>query len=154
MKSFKTSKVLTGSILGFMVMSVSLLLMPVNKQGFLPEILFWAGLLTGITGQILLVFDLRKCLGKEARWGLLTFCANPWARLADGALLLSLLAVVLTLTLCPAAYICYVALAASVFCFCLHCILNGRVYGYVMGYDRSQRKPDRNNQEEKGDGTR
>ena len=149
-------KLLAGSVTGFLVMSMSLLLMPFQKLGFLPGIIFWAGLLSGVIGQGLLARTLRKSQSKAkgGRWGLLTFCANPWAKLADVSLLASLLAAFLTIKLCPAAYICYVTLAAVAFCFCLHCIFNGRVFGCVVGHDRSRQKPEYNNQREKGDGTR
>lgn len=152
----KTGRLLAASAMGFSVMSASLLIMPVQGLGVLPGILFWAGLLAGVLGQILLAVSLRKQIGraKGFRWGLTTFGANRLAKLADFGLLASLLAAVVTLTISPAAYICYVALAATLFCFCMHCILNGRAFGYVLGHDRSRRKPDHNNQKEKGDGTR
>lgn len=144
----KERKLLACSVLGFLMMSLSLLLMPVQKLGFLPGILFWAGLVAGIAGQILLALTLRECLGKYKgiRWGLLCFCTNPWAKVADIGLLVSLLAAVLILSLWPAAYICYVMLTVAVFCFCLHCIFNGRIFNYVMGHDYSWRKPEHNNQ--------
>lgn len=143
---FSMGRLLVGSILGFLLMSVSLLLMPFQRLGFLPGILFWTSLLAGVVGQILMVRILRKRAIQSTGFGLATFFANPWAKLADIGLLVSLLAATLALTLCPAAYICYAGLAAAAFCFCLHCILNGRIFGYVMEYDRSRRKPNHNNQ--------
>ena len=142
----KMGKLLAGSVMGFLLMSVSLLVMPVKGLGFLPGLLFWAGLLLGIAGQILLVLNQPRHTGKDKgiRCGLITFFANPWAKVADIGLMVSLLAVVLTLAACPTAYICYVALAAAAFCFCMHCILNGRVFGCVMGHGRSRRKSDHN----------
>lgn len=142
----KMGKLLAGSVLGFLVMSLSLLLMPVKGIGFLPGCLFWAGLLTGVAGQIQLMPVKPRHTGKEkgTRCGLTTFFANPWAKSADIGLLVSLLTAMLTLAICPSAYICYVALAAAVFCFCLHCILNGRAFGCVMGHGRFRRKSEHN----------
>lgn len=144
------------SVAGFLTLSVSLLLMPVPGLAFLPGVLFWAGLILGLGAQFLLHLVLRKKLraGKRGRWGLLRVCSNNWAKLADIGLLVSVPAAALTMTLSPAAYICYVALAAAVFFFCMHCVLNGRTFGCVMGHDRSRRKSDNSNQNEKGDGTR
>lgn len=145
---YKERKLLACSVLGFLMMSLSLLLMPVQMLGFLPGILFWVGLIAGVAGQILLALTLRECLGKSKgiRWGLLSFCTNPWAKVTDIGLLVSLLATVLILSIWPAAYICYVVLAVAVFCFCLHCIFHGRIYNYVMECDYFRRKPDQNNQ--------
>ena len=64
MKS-KMGKLLAGSVLGFLLMSASLLVMPVKVLGFLPGLLFWAGLLAGIAGQILLVLNQSKHTGKD-----------------------------------------------------------------------------------------
>lgn len=149
-------KLLLGSVAGFLVLSASLLLMPLPGLGFLPGVLFWAGLLAGIAAQFLLHLKLGRDLkkGKPSRCGLLTFGANRLAKLADIGLLVSVLASVVTLNFSPAAYICYVALAAAVFCFCMHCVFNGRTFGHVMGHDRSRQQPDRVNKSEKGDGTR
>lgn len=139
-----SKKLLMGSVAGFLILSVSLLLMPVQGLGILPGLLFWAGLIAGIAAQGLLHLKLRRGLrtGKRSRCGLLTFGTNRLAKLADVGLLVGVLASVVTLTVSPAAYICYVALAAAVFCFCMHCVLNGRTFAYVTEHDHSRQKPD------------
>jgi len=164
MKQNNQDRILLGaSIGGFAVLAVSFLLMPLEGVGILPGILFWVGLLTGTVLQIVLNAHRKKVFAKhnikritmqKQRCGLLSFASNLPAAVADGVMLLSLVATVLTFVLTKGiGYLCYVCLAVLVLSFSLHCILNGTNYVYVSNYDKLRQSLDKNGKNaEKGEG--
>ena len=146
-KKIKNETAFRLSVAGFTTLSVSLLIMPVQGLHFLPGIVFWIGLLAGVGGQVFLCWRLRErnVPRRKRRWGLVTLCANRWAKLADYGLMLSLLTTVLAVLKNGAACFCYVAMAATVFCFCMHCVLNGRIFAYLVKQGCFRKKPDHKN---------
>lgn len=142
MKQNKADRLLLGlSIGGFAVLAISFVLMPVEELGFIPGILFWGGLLTGVVLQIVLETRLRSLFARynvkrgtipKTRNGLLSFGSNPLAAVADVCLIVSVAATILAFILTKGTgYLCYVCLSILTFSFCMHCILNGRIYIFV-----------------------
>ncbi len=147
MKQNKAEYLLLGaSIGGFAVLAISFLLLPLEGLGFVPGILFWAGLLTGVVLQIVLETRRKSLLAKynvkretmqKARNGLLSFRSNSFAAAADFFLIVSAAATVLAFILTKGTgYMCYVCLSALTFSFCMHCILNGRNYIFVKNQNK------------------
>lgn len=147
MRQNKTDRLLLGiSIGGFTVLAISFMLMPVEGVGFLPGILFWAGLLTGVVLQIVLEtrrnslfakYNVKRETMQKARNGLLSFKSNSLAAVADAFLIISVVATILAFILTKGTgYLCYVCLSALVLSFCMHCILNGRIYVFVKNQNK------------------
>lgn len=142
MKQNKTDGVLLSvSIGGFAVLAISFILMPVEGLGFIPGILFWGGLLTGVVLQIVLEahrkslfaqYNVKRETMQKARNGLLSFGSNHLATIADVFLSVSVIATIVVFALKNSTdYFCYISLSILVFSFCMHCILNGRIYIFV-----------------------
>lgn len=124
------------SVAGFLVMSLSFLLIPVEVLGYLPGALFWGGMICGIALQVLLDRRRRKSgTGRrrrnEKRIGFLSVGSNKEALVADcvfaGSIVFTVLAFVCTQGM---GYVCYCAIGLMLFSFCMHCVLNGRNYHY------------------------
>ncbi len=132
------SLLLSISTCGFFLMSSSFFLMPMEGMNILSGALFWAGLLIGVILQIVLEARRRAFFSahkvkrekmQKPRNGLLTFGSNREAKIADIVLLASFAGTVLALSFTKGrGYVCYVFIAITLFSFCLHCILNGRIY--------------------------
>ncbi len=141
MKKINDRVLLLISVAGFLLMSCSFVLMPIDSMRILPGILFWGGLLTGVALQIVLEIRRREFFAQykvkrekmqKTKVGLLTFCSNKTARIVDYAMAVSAVALILFYIITKGlGFICYVFIATSLFAFCLHCILNGRIYFYV-----------------------
>lgn len=126
---------------GFLLMSVSFLLMPIEGLQVLPGLLFWGGLLLGIVLQILLelrrrdfftAYGVKRETMQKPRNGLLTLWSNGAAKIVDCILAVSIAATVLTLVITKGfGYLCYIMIAITLYAFCLHCILNGRIFFHV-----------------------
>lgn len=123
-------------------MSVSYPLMLLEALGFFPGILFWTGLLLGIIPQLVLG-GLRRNDEKHTeenqksrrsrKVGILTFGSNKYAIAADNTMAVSFVLTVLLLILTKGmGWICYFALGAFCFSFCMHCLLNGRNYLFIQ----------------------
>lgn len=129
------------SIFCYLMMSVSFLLMSIEALMVLPGIMFWSGLVLGITFQIVLEIRRRaffKSFGvklekvQKPRNGMLSFGSNVAAIVADCFLAVSFVGAIWAFVLTKGyGYICYVFIATTVFSFCLHCILNGRIFFHV-----------------------
>lgn len=129
------------SIVGYLCMSISFLLMPIDGMHVVPGLLFWGGLVIGVVFQIVLevrrrAFFARYSVKREKmqkpRNGLLTFGSNRVAIIADCLLAIGVVASVLVFLLTKGyGYWCYACIAVVLFLVCLHCILNGRNYFHV-----------------------
>ena len=159
----QTNQILLGlSLGGFFLLSLSFVLMAVENTGYLPGILFWGGLLTGCGLQIVLAAKRRRFLAKhpaaaekmnKGRVGLLTFATSRSALVADILLGVGFVATVLAMILTKGTGdICFTLIAITVFAFCLHCILNGKIYRFVMGKLRGKPEQKRVNSKEKKEG--
>lgn len=150
MKQGQINRILLGmSVGGFLLMSLSFSLMPFEKLGILPGILFWVGLLAG--GGIMIILENRRRRFFSAyqmdrrkmqkpRCGLLTFGSNKWAVICDILLVVSVAGVVFTLVYTNGTgYGCYLFISATCLTFCLHCIINGRIYFHVNNQDKVRR---------------
>lgn len=143
-------RLLAISIIGYVFLSVSVLLMPAGNGAlretpwrYLPGGLFWLSLLVGIIPQFVLSARYRSWRKKQAggkkrpeksqRIGLISFFRNPLARVADILLILSIVALATVMLLISnTSYVCYILLALTIFSFCMHCILNGRVFCCII----------------------
>ncbi len=165
MKRVQTDRTLLAlSIAGFSIMSASFVLMPINALEFVPGILFWGGLLIGVALQITLEIRRRaffasynvKCKTmQKPRNGLLSFRTNTPAKIADYTLIVSIPITVLAFILTKGTgFICYILIALTVMAFCLHCILNGRIYFHSKNQPRIRRVlEERKCKKKEGEGT-
>lgn len=148
MKKIQMDGLLLGlSVLSFLTMSVSFLLMPVEKMKLFPGLLFWGGLVAGTA--LLIVLEQRRrtffrvhggnrSKFQKSRIGLLSIRSNREATIADCALLASVAATILAFVLTKGTgYICYVCVAAAAFFLCLRCILNGRLYFHIQNREKT-----------------
>ncbi len=136
------------SIGSFFLMSISFLLMPLDvtvaqydAMDVIPGIIFWGFLILGIVGQVVLEIrrqkwlieqGVRKYKIRQGRMGVITFCKNKFALIADVLMVVGvLLFALVTVITHGLGYICYILLALCVFAFCMHCIFNGRIYEYI-----------------------
>lgn len=139
MKQRQIDRMLLGISVGcFVAMSVSFLLMPIGSLDILPGLLFWLGLTLGVALQIVLEtrrraffksYSTKRETMQKPRNGLLSFGSNPEAKINDGVLAVSFFSMVLALAITEGyGYICYIFIATTILSFCMHCILNGRIY--------------------------
>ena len=154
MKNDRTGKILYLSIIGYFVMSASILLMPlgfdysgkIRPAMYVFGILFWLGLLTGIAGMIAFSRSVRKTYKADRkvrrRPGIITFMSNRIAFIFDAIFALSAVMVIVSLfTRNLLGYFNYIILCVFVFSLCMHCIFNGKhYYTYKLGNRRSGEK--------------
>lgn len=66
---------------------------------------------------------------QKPRNGLLSFNSNQIAAIVDKIMIISFAAMILAFIFTKGyGFVCYLLIATTVFSFCLHCILNGRIY--------------------------
>lgn len=164
MKKNMDSLLLGLSVGGFLNLAISFLLMPVDGAGIAPGILFWGGLIIGVALQIVLEtrrkalfarYDVKRESMQKARNGLISFGSNHLALIADILMVVSVIATILVFVLTKGAgYLCYVSLSVLVFSFCMHCILNGRIYIFVKNQKKVRQvlEQKKANATEKGEG--
>lgn len=138
----QTDQALLGvSLGGFFLMSLSFALMGLEEMGIVPGLLFWGGLLVGVALQFVLAARRRSFVEKyksaeklrKDRLGLIAFGTSRPALIFDILLGVGFMATVLAMVLTKGTGdICYVFIAVTVFAFCLHCVLNGRIYHYIV----------------------
>lgn len=127
------------SIIGFGLMSASILFMSTDRWGYFPGILFWTCFLVGIISQIVLLVRKKKRPTEKGCIGLIRFFRNVPATIADILFVVSLIAFVISSKITHGIdYICYVMLAISIFTFCLHCIFNGKIFCYVIKKEKEE----------------
>ena len=148
-----------ASICGFLLMSCGLALVPFPWAGILPGALFWGGLLMG--SVLLVILESRRRAFFEhyrvklekmqkPRNGLLSFSSNKEAKIADIAMVISAVAAVLALIITKGSgLICYILIALTVFSFCMHCILNGRIYFHTKNQNKVQQALERKKQNQR-----
>lgn len=139
MRQRQIDRMLLGISVGsFLLMSASFLLMPIESITIIPGLLFWIGLVLGITLQIVLEirrraffksYSVNRGKMQKPKNGLLSFGSNALAIIADRSMVISFVAMILAFVITKGyGYICYVFIATTVFSFCMHCVLNGRIY--------------------------
>lgn len=143
----KETAYLIASIIGFLLFSVSFLLMPVetddamqgpNAITIAAGLMFWLGLLVGIITQISLSSRRKKWFARNrvrlplAKLGLISFFKNKIAIAFDALLVLSLIGLIVSVVITKATgYVCYIFIALTSFSFCAHCIFNGKNYYFI-----------------------
>ncbi len=157
------------SIGSFLLMALSFLVMPLKMPNIEPRILniiigsmFWGFLIIGVAVQVILAQRRKTWIRRNhlrrnrnflySKVGVLAFAQNIFGCIADAILGLSSISLIIALVLTRSAgYICYVALAVLVFAFCLHCILNGKIFYYVQNQDKilSEREREQQSKQEK-----
>ncbi len=138
----------------FFLMSLSFLIMPITIPNIEPQILdiiagsaFWSFLIIGVAMQIVLARRRKAWSRRNHLWlnqkslyskvGMIAFAQNVFGCIADVMLGLSLIFLIIALVLTKSTgYICYIAFAIFVFAFCLHCILNGKVFYFIHNQDK------------------
>lgn len=139
MKQRQIDRILLGISVGsFLLMSASFLLMPIESITSIPGLLFWIGLVLGIALQIVLEirrraffksYSVNRGKMQKPKNGLLSFGSNALAIIADRFMVVSFAAMILAFVITKGyGYICYVFIATTIFSFCMHCVLNGRIY--------------------------
>ena len=167
MKQSQTDRLFLGiSMVGFLLMALSFLLMPIDTLRILPGLLFWGGLLTGTAFQICLEirrraffrsYRVRRERMQKPRNGLLTFASNDAAVVADVSLLtVFVISVFVFLFTKGTGYLCYICISLVMIAFCAHCILNGRIYFHVNNQDKVRQVLERKKESTlgKGEGTK
>ena len=139
MKQRQIDRLLLGISVGsFLLMSISFLLMPIESINILPGLIFWLGLGLGVALQIVLeirrraffkAYAVKREKMQKPKIGLLSFGSNAAAIIADRSMVISIVAMILAFVFTKGyGFICYVFIATTVFSFCMHCVLNGRIY--------------------------
>ena len=165
MKQSKIDRLLIGiSIGGYAVLAISFMLVPVEGLGIVSGILCWGGLFIGVVLQFVLEARRRSLFAKynvkretmqKVRNGLLSFGSNRIALVADGLMIVSIVATILAFILTKGTGdLCYVCLSVLIFSFCMHCILNGRIYIFVKNQNKVRQvlEQKKANSIEKGEG--
>lgn len=140
------------SIISYFVMAVTILFMSTENYAFRTTIaiIFYIGLIIGIVTQVLLSKRRRNWIKEnkvsdekmlDGRIGLLAIAQNRFALVADGACVVSLIAFIIShFVSYGLAYVGFVFLAIFIFAFCMHCVLNGKVYYYITNKRRLLKK--------------
>ncbi len=140
------------SIGSFFLMSASFLLMPIDLEAKGLQnyssaigIMFWVFLLLGIVTQFILGrmrknWFIRNRIRRfqfRSKVGLISFAQNLPACIADGIFVISLIGLIISVVATNGiGYACYIFMALLVFSFCMHCILNGKVYYFLTNQDK------------------
>lgn len=134
------------SIGGFLLMSISFMLMPMETLRMASGLLFWSGLITGGGFQIILEarrraffaqYNVKRERMQKPRNGFLTFGSNRIAMITDNFLVVSVVATILVFLFTRGyGYICYICITVLLFSFCMHCIFNGRNYFHVNNQNK------------------
>lgn len=144
------------SIVSFLILSISFLIMPIETNVGSGSVgaatiaagtMFWAGLITGIVMQVLLSVSRKKWLAAnnkirrgikgEPSLGMFSFFKNKIAMAFDISAFVGLAGLIISMIATNAAgYICYVFIALFIFSLCSHCIFNGKNYFYIMNKEK------------------
>ncbi len=147
MNSRKDYIILWISIISFLLMAMSFILMPfeftsekLKLLNLISGIMFWLFLVVGIITQIMLTQQRKRWLIRhhlkrhriKKRMGLVSFFQNMPGCIADIVSVVSLIALIVTAILTDVSgFMCYIFLALFVFSFSMHCILNGKNYYFI-----------------------
>lgn len=153
------------SIGSFFLMACSFLLMPINFEttnlqfmSYCVGIMFWVFLILGIVSQIILAkqrknWFIRNRIRRfrtKSKSGVIAFLQNLPATIADLTLVISVIALIVSIVLTNAmGYACYIFMALLIFSFCMHCILNGKIYYYLTNQSAILRAAQPKQSEEK-----
>lgn len=155
MSKQKTDYMLFGvSVLSFLMLAVSFLLMPIESENtqdkisataLVAGVMFWVSIVIGVATQVVLSARRKKWYSenriktdkKEQKIGLISFFKNIYSIIADIASAISLIGLVVAMIVTHSTgYICYVFVSAFIFSFSMHCILNGKVFYFVTNQNK------------------
>lgn len=139
-----TKKLFLGIFAAFFLSAVSTSLIPfaldaegnLSVAGYAAGVMFWAGLLTGCTGYVLLYrrekHKLRQKIQKRKFPSALCFCSNRYAAAADAVMAVGIIGTIyctvnLTVSQIIAVIFLFLALAGVY----AHFLLNGKMYQYI-----------------------
>lgn len=149
------------SVTSFFLMAASLLLLPLDTDplndsigtySLLAGILFWLFLIVGCITQVILsrfrkrwwMAHPNRRRSRDKKPGVISFFGNLPAAIADLVFVISLIGLVASLIATNAlGRICYVFLSLTIFSFCMHCILNGKIYFTIQSMDNAARRSER-----------
>lgn len=142
------------SIFFFLMLSVSFLLMPLGSEipneslspyTLVAGLMFWTSMVMGIVTQCVLanrrrgwytIHRIRKARSTQ-KIGLISFFKNFYAIISDVVATISLAGLVISMVVTQGTgYVCYVFVSLFVFSFSMHCILNGKVFYYIINQDK------------------
>ena len=132
---------------GFLIMRFAPRLVSFEIPDFLVGVIFWTFLLCGILLQFILSRRMKRFADDKetgkSRIGVISFMKNTPGCVADIVCAVSLVALIVSMLMTNGTGdICYVCITVFVFSFCLHCVLNGKVYHYITNQNRTPAKKD------------
>ncbi len=142
MTAQKKRIILLISVICFLLMACDFLIMPIGNNieknmslfKVLTGTLFWLPLISGCVLQIILYsFYKKKSNNRKLTdckfFGAISFFKNKLAAIFDLIFVISLVLFIIMLIFTDATgYFCYVLISLFSFSFCMHCILNGKMY--------------------------
>ena len=138
------------SIVSFFVMSLFFMLIAIqvdritmDRAAFntLKGCVFWISLTCGAVSQVVLALRRREWykdrnvdISKSSvkRIGLISFARNRLATVFDTIMVISLCVLIAATILSPSMWIYCLIVAILSFSFCMHCILNGKIYHHIL----------------------
>lgn len=154
---------LCSSIASFFIMSFTFSVMPLlekvniepRTRSIINGTIIWACLLLGIALQIVLAKRRKNWLKSNSvrrshlshrKIGVIAFAQNIYGCVADIIFVLSLVTLILSMIITKSVgYICYISFSTIIFSFCLHCILNGKIFFFVQNQNKSLSETKDNN---------
>lgn len=148
-------KYMAQIFMGFLaIISTGILLMPIgssNKEKtmlfmYLSGAFFWLGLIGTACMTFAIIHGRKKCdqfneqFSNKKRFGLIHFFQNKEATIADIAMFASIIGFVIAKLCSGPLILVFAFLAAFVFAFGMHCMLNGISYEYLKYTVRGDKK--------------
>ena len=142
------------SVVSFFLVAASFMLMPIDLYydnlkvlSYVAGGMFWMFLILGVIIQIFLAASVKKIIKRAAmrnyvpkikkRIGITCFFSNFPAMIADIILVLSLIGLTISAIITQGtAYVCYVFFSLVFFSFSMHCVLNGRIYYFLLNHNK------------------
>lgn len=153
MKSKRAKVYLLVSICSYFIMAASVFLLPFSRKadssdlsavGYILGIVFWFGILSGIVFLVLSWMKIRK-QNNYQNWkekthpGVISFFKSRGGSIADICFLLTVVLLIISDYVMHLPYgIVLVFLFLTLYSFCLHFVLNGRVYRYLFSKERKK----------------
>ncbi len=145
---------LAASVMSFLLLAVSFLLMPLEVTNtldgfsiinYLAGIIFWLSIILIIITQIVAAKRRKKWLNSNGikkvsslkTPGIISFFRNIYGVVADIMALISLIGFIAFFFITNGTgYICYVFIALFIFSFGMHCIFNGKSFFVITNKDK------------------
>ncbi len=162
---------LAVSIISFLLLSISFLLMPIESKSttesisvisLISGVLFWLSIICGIVTQVALSNRSKVWLASnkirrnniKRRLGIVSFFQNRFAVVADITMIIGLVGLIISVLMTNGiGYACYIFLALFVFSFSMHCILNGKTFYVITNKGKIQQVFQKENNRDKREET-